>query len=430
MFHRILGKKVTSVITLGAIIMALAMGMGYLGAFLSPEKHIHDFPIGIVNEDAGISVLGQSQNKGDEAYAAIIADDPDRGHAIEWVTFDSRDDLVGAMEKNELYGGLVIPEDFTRNLVSIAEPQVAGGESQAASVELIYNNGAGSLPSAQGKEIVNAAAEAIDARASGELLRRFQGQGVELKPTMIPLVADPVHIVETDLIPAGENTGHGMGAFYIAVVTTVGAFLAADVVSVGVDFVTGHTSMGPRLTRARGEALASNLWNMFLAKLVLFTGTALVSSALLTWFVVSMMGTPVSGTWTFFGVVLLGMMAIGLLTLFLITLLGMPGILVGLLFTTILGVPSAFGIFPKEMLPSLYQWLGEVLPVRYLSDATRAVVFFDGRGDAGLTTGVWVLSGYAGVSLVLGALAAWLMTRHRQKRAAGAEPVEIANAEA
>lgn len=42
MFHRILGKKVTSVITLGAIIMALAMGMGYLGAFLSPEKHIHD----------------------------------------------------------------------------------------------------------------------------------------------------------------------------------------------------------------------------------------------------------------------------------------------------------------------------------------------------------------------------------------------------
>ncbi|HWV35066.1 MAG TPA: hypothetical protein VNZ55_05490, partial [Thermomicrobiales bacterium] len=62
MLNRIFGKTVTWVITLGALVMALAMGVGYLGAFLSPEQHIHDFPIGIVNEDAGFSVLGQSQN--------------------------------------------------------------------------------------------------------------------------------------------------------------------------------------------------------------------------------------------------------------------------------------------------------------------------------------------------------------------------------
>lgn len=419
MLSRIFGKTVTWIITLGAIAMAAAMGLGYLGAFLSPEKNIHDLPIGIVNEDAGISILGQTQNKGQEAYEALTAAAPDLGDAIKWVTFDSRDEMVAAMEKNDLFGGLVIPEDFTRNLVSILQPQAAGGESQAASIEVLYNNGAGSLPSGQGKEILNRAAEAIDTRASGELLRQFQSQGAELKPTMVMLVADPVRVVETDLIPAGENTGRGMGAFYIAVVTTVGAFLAADVVSVGVDFVAGHTSMGRFMTRMRGETVPATPWQMFLAKLVLFTLAAVLSTGILTWFIVSVMDTPVSGTWTFFGVILLGMMAIGMLTLFLITLLSLPGILVGLLFTTILGVPSAFGIFPKEMLPTFYQWLGKVLPVRYLSDATRSLVFFDGRGDAGLTRGVWVLGGYAVVSALLAAMVAWAWTRWDVKKATG-----------
>ncbi|HWV24696.1 MAG TPA: ABC transporter permease, partial [Thermomicrobiales bacterium] len=340
---------------------------------------------------------------------------PERGDAIKWITYDSRDDLVAAMEKNELYGGLVIPEDFTRNLVSIAEPQVTGGTSQAATIEVLYNNGAGSLPSAQGKEIVNAAAQAVDARANGELLRRLQGQGTDVKPTMIPLVANPVHIVETDLIPAGENTGHGMGAFYIAVVTTVGAFLAADIVSVGVDFVAGHTSMGRFMSRLRGETVPATPLQMFIAKFSLFTLAAIISSGLLTWFVVSIMGTPVAGSLQFFGVILLGMMAIGMLTLFLITLLSLPGILIGLLFTTILGVPSAFGIFPKEMLPTVYQWLGEILPVRYLSDATRSLVFFDGRGGAGLTTGVQVLGAYAAISAVLAVVVAWIWTRWEVK---------------
>src|SRR5690606_22513474 len=115
----------------------------------------------------------------------------------------------------------------------------------------------------------------------------------------------------------------------------------------------------------------------------------------LTWFIVSVMGTPVSNTWAFFGVILLAMVAIGALTLLLITLFSLPGILIGLLVTTILGVPSAFGIFPSEMMPRFYQVLGDVLPVRYLSDAVRSLLFFDGRGDAGLTRGVWVLAIYA-----------------------------------
>lgn len=413
MVGNILRSKVTWLVTLGAVLMALAMGTSYLGAFLSPEDHIHEFPIGLVNEDEGVSVLGQSQNRGADAIEGITADDPERGDAIEWIVYDSRGDLIEAMHRNEIYGGLVIPADFTRNLASIVRPEMADGEPQAATIELVYNDGGGSLPGAQGREIVQTAAEQIDAEARVQILRTLQSQEQQVPPTMVALVADPVQIRETDEIPAGENTGHGMGSFYIAVVTTVGAFLAADVVSVGVDFVTGHTSMGPRLTRLRGEAIRSTLWEMYKTKLILFLAVALASASVLTWFIVSVTGTPVSNTSAFFGVILLAMVAIGALTLLLITLFSLPGILIGLLVTTILGVPSAFGIFPSEMMPRFYQVLGDVLPVRYLSDAVRSLLFFDGRGDAGLTRGVWVLAIYAVVSIVLGTLASWVMSRRR-----------------
>ena len=417
MVRTIFRSHATWLVTLGAVIIALAMGISYLGAFLSPEAHVEAFPLGIVSEDAGMSVPGQLQNRGDDVVASITAN-PDAGDAISWIEYGTRDELVTAMHDNEIYGGLVVSSDFTRNLASIARPGVTGDEPTAATIELLYNEGGGSLAGAQGREILRTAADGVDSAARAEILRGLEAQGQQVEPTMVMLLGDPVQVVETVEIPAPDNTGHGMGSFYIAVVAVVGAFLAADVVSIGVDFVTGHTSMGPRLTRLRGEPIQASLWAMYRAKLALFTGVAVLTSAILTWFIVVAMDTPVSSTWALLGVLLLAEMAIGALTLLLITLFSVPGILIGLLVTTIVGVPSAMGVFPAEMMPVFYRAMGNVLPVRYLSDAVRALVFFDGNGDAGLTRGVTVLAIYAGVSLVLGALASWWISRRRELREA------------
>ncbi len=357
MVKTIFRSHATWLATLGALIIALAMGMSYLGAFLSPEAHVEAFPVGIVNEDEGISVVGQTQNRGDDVVASITGS-PDTGDAISWIEYDTRDELVSAMHDNAIYGGMVVPGDFTRDLASIARPGVTGDEPTAATIELLYNEGGGSLAGAQGREILRTAAEEVDSAARAEILRGLEAQGQQVEPTMVTLLADPVQIVETVEIPAQANTGHGMGSFYIAVVTVVGAFLAADVVSIGVDFVTGHTSMGPRLTRLRGEPIQASLWAMYRAKLALFIGVAVLTSAILTWFIVGAMGTPVSSTWALLGVLLLAQVAIGALTLLLITVFSLPGILIGLLVTTIVGVPSAMGVFPAEMMPAFYRALG------------------------------------------------------------------------
>lgn len=60
-----------------------------------------------------------------------------------------------------------------------------------------------------------------------------------------------------------------------------------------------------------------------------------------------------------------------------------------------------------EAMPDLFRFLGEFMPLRYLTDGTRSIKWFDGRGGAGLTAGVWVLATYTFVCVALsGGLAA------------------------
>jgi uncharacterized phage infection (PIP) family protein YhgE len=119
-------------------------------------------------------------------------------------------------------------------------------------------------------------------------------------------------------------------------------------------------------------------------------------------------------------VVALGVLAAGWLTLLCVTAFGVLGEVLVILLTTIFGVPSARGVYPAEALPGFFRFLGTFLPLRYLTDAVRAVFFFDGNDDAGLRRGVVVLWVWALGSLLIGGLVAGAISRRelRARRAA------------
>jgi hypothetical protein len=52
--------------------------------------------------------------------------------------------------------------------------------------------------------------------------------------------------------------------------------------------------------------------------------------------------------------------------------------------------------------------LATFIPMRYLTDGLRALMFFDGRGSAGLTTALWVLIGWGLASILASAFIAWV----------------------
>ena len=76
------------------------------------------------------------------------------------------------------------------------------------------------------------------------------------------------------------------------------------------------------------------------------------------------------------------------------------------------------------MLPGFFRFLAEWLPLRYMTDGARSLVFFGGRLGAGLGTALWVLAAYVvGAALLSGATAA-AIDRSLRRRAAAPQPAQ------
>lgn len=410
MFQTVVRRPLTWLLALAALVTALAMSAGYLGAFLGPESNVHDFPIGIVNSDAGVSVMGQTRNTGDEMMATILADDSPTSGKVEWHVYDNREDLTDALEANEVYAGIVIPESFTQDLAGIIQPQLVSNQPQQATIEVLYNHGGGSIAASNAKNITSQVIGRVQALATEQVQGSISTDSIPVES--LNLYSNPVNVVETDLVPAVAHTGAGMAPIYFSIVVTVGGLLAASIVNMGIDFMAGHAKMGPRLERMRGDAVPAGLKDMYLLKVVLLLAVSVIGGVLSTLFATQVLDMPVSNVWTLMGLAIVGMLAAGGPTLAFISMLGTPGILLGLLLTTILGVPSTGGVFPHALMPRFYEWFGSIAPVRYLYDAVRSVVFFDGRGAAGLSTW-WVVALWAFAGLIVGYVVTVIVDRSR-----------------
>jgi len=112
------------------------------------------------------------------------------------------------------------------------------------------------------------------------------------------------------------------------------------------------------------------------------------------------------------------------ITLALLTAFGIAGELLALFLAVILGVPSAGGVYPIQALPGFFRFLHAWTPLRYLTDGSRALIFFNGA-NVGLTRAVLVLGAYVVAAVLCGFLAArlidhrWLRPAAVDRRSAG-----------
>jgi YhgE/Pip-like protein len=292
-----------------AIIMALAMTASYLGAFLDPEGHAHNMPLAIVNEDAGLIVSGQTVNKGADVAKAVTAPNPQLGDTVKWTVLPSRVALVDRMRDNDFYAGIVIPKDLSQNLAELTAPGRA--LPQAATIETLSNPASGTFASSQSDTITAAAVDRVNDQTREQFFAAATRAGQPVPAAAAPVIANPVRNQPTTVVDLGTHNGHGLAPLYFAVVLTLGGFIGADIVSLGTDFLTGEGTLGGAIAKIRGAPYTSaGPLTVWAAKMVL--------------------------------------------TIFLLTAFGTVGLLFGVLFTTILGVPSSGGVFPLTMVPDFY----------------------------------------------------------------------------
>ena len=69
--------------------------------------------VAVVSCDIGANILGLNINVGDKVIEALESND-----SIGWVFVDSKDEAYELINSGDCYAGLILPEDFTTDVVS------------------------------------------------------------------------------------------------------------------------------------------------------------------------------------------------------------------------------------------------------------------------------------------------------------------------
>ncbi|MFE5809181.1 YhgE/Pip domain-containing protein [Streptomyces sp. NPDC056491] len=383
-------------------LLALLLSLLYMGGIVNPNADLHDLPIALVNDDKGKPPQGQQQNLGAQITAAIAAD-PAGGKADwrELTLVQAQDQL----DSGQIYGALVVPAGFTDSVTALP----TSAATKLPTITVLTNPGKGSLGSSLASQITTQAAHRAS-RAVGEQLTA--AAGAQASPTAKLLLADPVEVVTQVGHPIGTHSGLGLTAFYYTLLLVLAGFMGGNVISNGVDTVLGYADneIGPWHTRR--PTVPINRTQTLLLKMVMTAGITLLSTSLVMLACVAILGMDATHLPLLWVYSYCAALAVGLGVQAINAAFGGIGQLVSMFVFIVLGLPSSGATVPLQAVPGFYRFLSHFEPMRQLSDGVRAILYFDARGDAGLTRS-WIM---IAVGTVLALVFGFAMTAYYDRK--------------
>ncbi|MFF4321314.1 YhgE/Pip domain-containing protein [Streptomyces sp. NPDC001568] len=361
-------------------LLALLLSLLYMGGIVNPNADLRDLPIALVNDDIGKPPAGQQQNLGAQVTAAIAADTA--GGKADWRTV-TRAQAQDQLDSGKIYGALVIPSGFTDSVTALTTPGATGRPI----ITVLTNPGKGSLGSSLAGQITTRAAHSASQNIGRQLTA---AAGDRANPTTKLLLADPVEVVTQVGHPIGTHSGLGLTAFYYTLLLVLAGFMGGNVISNGVDTALGYADneIGPWHTRR--PTVPVNRTQTLLLKMVMTAGITLVSTALVMLACVVVLGMDASHLPLLWIYSYCAALAVGLGVQAINAAFGGIGQLVSMFVFIVLGLPSSGATVPLQAVPAFYRFLSHFEPMRQLSDGVRAILYFDARGDAGLTRS-WIM---------------------------------------
>lgn len=453
-----------AIIAVGVIGTAL-----YLGGLSSPDKHLKDFPIAVINQDKGAKVAQtdgsvKEQNLGTDLVKEFAdkaaEDDKIDLRQLTW------DEATEQLDRGELYAAVLIPDSFSEDTVSLVEGSLTSGNAARPEVKVYTDPQAGSLGTRLATSAVEpgvrqaskkvgeqltasigpAEKQAYDKvlqqlqesqQAQQQQLSRSAAQGgpavqqfaqqvqqaqagsveqiaKELSPTVSSVaketLADPVQMVSEPYHELQEGTALGMSAFYYSILLLVVGFSGSVALNLLMDGRMGMApfEMGPVFKDYTRAVLPRPVG--FLMKWLTFVVAAAPASALMMW-VASAVGMPVPHGLAVFLLGWLAMSVVSAIVLALIAVGGSVGMLLCLIYLVFMGLPSAGAVVPLQAVPDFFRAIAPIEPLHHIFSSMRACLFFDADPQAGLTSGLVGLFVMLVVALLVGVLGGWLYDR-------------------
>jgi YhgE/Pip-like protein len=359
-----------------AVLIALITVI-YIGAVVNPTGHIHGLPVIVVNQDAGATVHGRRVDLGEQIVDALQHAAPVTSKLR--LTPASLSLAKAKMDDAKAYGTLVIPPTLTSTTLRAAGLTGPSGRGPPRPALTFLENGRlGSL----GVSLAAGVLTPATAEISSEVSKRLGSNAG----------ADLITLTPVAYRPLPDHSAVGLSAFYIALLAIMAGFLGATLINSSVDGALGYatTEVGPRWRQRRPIAIDRK--QTLLVKLAIAAVASPILTGVLLLVAVAALGMHAPQVGYLWLLLMLAAMMIAAGTLALFAAFGAIGQALALILFVYLSLASSGGTVPSEALPGFFRFVGNVEPLRQLLGGTRAILYFDARGDAGLTRAVIVIA--------------------------------------
>ncbi len=388
------------------VTLAVLAGLSWLffGSSLNPKNNFHNLPIVFVNEDkAGADGSGAKIVNGVKAKL-------EEGHKFD-IRVVSADEANRQLDTGRVYGALVISPDFSEKIVGLLQSVSKPGELHRPVITIAPNPRASAMGAGIAESALEKAMEGYNEKAGKKLTEAAAAAGGEpLSASAAWVLANPLDLQIKPHNALPDGTGLGLSSYFYTLMLLIGGVTGALVVSMLVEAMLGYSpaEFGPMYRLA--DRVRVSWFRTLLFKWMLVAVVALFSSAVYIW-MAKAFGMPVPHPWALwlFGVFI--MLAVGVASTSFMTALGTLGILTALFIFNFLGLPSTGATIPLEAEPKIFSWLAKFEPMRQVFIGTRALLYFDGRLDAGLGRSLTLTVIGLAIGMVFGALVTWIYDR-------------------
>jgi YhgE/Pip-like protein len=365
--------------------LVILMTFFYFGSIVDPTANLHGLPVVVVNQDAGATTSSGRVDFGEQVVGDLTKTPKITDRLAVKVL--SLPQAEAEMNKGAAFAAVVVPSDFTSSVLALTSSSQASESSSLPTIELMANTRAGTIGVSLAEGVLQPALADISSNIGKQLEAKATPDAADRA-----LLANPVTVSTETYRPLPAHAGLGLSAFYIALLIMMCGFLCATIVNTAVDSALGYAAseVGPRWSQkiprriTRWQTLVAK-WAISVPATLLFTGLLMaVAAGLLR------LDAPHWPVLWMFGWFAAAVVAIG--TLALLAALGAPGQLVALIVFVYLALASSGGTVPLQALPGFERFVANFEPLRQILGAVRAVIYFNGAGDAGLDRGLLLTS--------------------------------------
>jgi YhgE/Pip-like protein len=359
-------------------VLGILMTAIYLGAIIDPAGNLRGLPVLVVDQDTGAATAKGRVDLGQEVVRALT-----RTPAVSdrlGITVTGLPAAEAQMNTGSAYVTVLIPRGFTASVLALAR---APDRGPLPRVDLLANDRAGTLGVSLAEGVLEPALAAVS-RAIGHHLQPVAAPG----SAPAALLAAPVTVTPVVYRPLPSHSGGGLTAFYVALLVTIGGFLGGVIVNSIVDAALGYATseVGPWWRERLPRPITR--WQTLLAKWVVAVPGTLLFTGLLIAIAAGAYGMDAPYWFELWMYCWFAAAVIAIGTLALFAALGTLGQVIGILLFVYLALASSGGTVPIQALPGFYRFAANFEPLRQILGATRAILYFNAAGDAGLDRGL------------------------------------------